>query len=156
MKNTFRIFTVASLALATTALCSTLTATNSYAQTSLDSLSGLALQSRGTLKTRSRVFNPFSAFQSSRLQSSTLGLPNQSARLTPFSDPFGYETANVAAIDPIATTSADSAPASPTPLTIGTISGGQSAPVAASSTGGWPWVPRPVRSTYRPPPRGSF
>ena len=112
------------------------------AQTDVDSVLG-ATNQRGSTKVQSRVFNPFAVSGASHLSASTFGFPTGLS---------AFQAAPVNLYDPFAAPAENS-------LVVNSVSGGQvsggQAPVLSAASG-WPTSVRPVRSPYRPPPRGSF
>ncbi|QDS96941.1 hypothetical protein HG15A2_02000 [Adhaeretor mobilis] len=151
MRYVFRI-TAAPLVCAGLAIL----ASAAYAQTDLDARQ-VASSQRGSTKVQSRLFNPFSFSQPSRLSANPFGLPtgvntyraNASTLFDPFSSTRVQGTSSSDVGQSPASTTA-------TPISITPIVGGQTTAPVVSAASGFPSGPRPVRSPYRPPPRGPF
>lgn len=155
------------------AFLSVLTTSTSVAnaQTDLATLQGAVQRStaqrRGSFKVRPRFFNPFSRSRSRRLEVEPFGASFFSAfssPFEPFDDPFNtgdsQDTSSLDSSPQDNGVPTDGASADRVPIVIAPVSGGQAfIPIlspSSSSSSGFPWVPRPVRSPYRPPPRPPF
>ena len=134
-------------------------ASTANAQTDLNSIQ-VSSSTRGSTKVQSRLFNPFAFLQASRLGTSPFGLPagvetyraNASTLFDPFSSTNASQSGNTAASNSETTQSSSST----SPVTVTPIVGGQSSPSVSAASSSFPFGPRPVRSPYRPQPRGPF
>ncbi len=146
-------------------------ASDGNAQTDLDALRN-AVQQQRRFGARPRFFNPFSPSRASRLSADPFRSSIFSAFSSPFNDPFfddpfsstedssdssSQDSSETATLAPATVAPETMAPATPAPIVVAPISGSQAFfPSSSSSSSGFPWVPRPVRSPYRPPPRLPF
>jgi hypothetical protein len=106
--------------------------------------------SRGTVKVRSRFFNPFNPSRTSRLAVDPFGLPVRTERFSVFASPFGDPLDSQSAAR---STDTGASTTSPSPVVVTPIAGGQATLVSSPVIDtGLPWVPRPTRSPYRPSP----
>jgi len=130
--------------------------------------------SRGTFKVQARNFDPFLSTRRgrptratwasrppriSRFAVSRFGLPAKSRFSAPLFDPFS-SSASPTAGNGSAAVNSSSVAASSSPIVVAPITQGQTSAIfaasgfaASGSSSGFPSIPRPVRSPYRPPPR---
>lgn len=111
----------------------------------------------GSAKIQSRLFNPFEVTRTSRLRANPFGLP---AGLSAFQttarglfDPY----APAASSNSDSSNSEASAASPEEAITVAPVAGSQTAPTTIStSSSSVSFFRRPIRSPYRPPPRGPF